>query len=76
MQLVDGQRDVERAVVAQWRSRGAALAEVRRRELREMSDEQARVAVLDLLDLLDVLPPKDAESGLVDQQRLFALARR
>lgn len=71
-----GPSDVERAVVAQWRAAGPALAEVRRRELREMTDEQALQAVLALLDLLHYLPPKTGGSGLVEQQRLFALATR
>jgi hypothetical protein len=63
-------------VVAQWRDAGLALAEVRRRELREMSDEQALAAALALLDLLPCVPPKVGGSGLVEQQRLFALATR
>jgi hypothetical protein len=48
---------------------------MRRRELREMTDEQALAAVLALLDLMPHLPPKVGGSGLVEQQRLFALAR-
>lgn len=68
--------DVERALVEQWRATGPALAEVRRRELREMTDEQAAEAVLALLDLASLLPPKIGGSGLVEQQRLFALASR
>jgi hypothetical protein len=67
--------DAEHAVVAQWRAAGPVLAEVRRRELREMTDEQALAAVMALLDLLLHLPPKTGGSGLVEQQRLFALAR-
>ncbi|MBV9142746.1 MAG: hypothetical protein JO115_17845 [Pseudonocardiales bacterium] len=71
-----GPSDVERAVVAQWRAAGPALAQVRRRELREMTDEQALAAALALLDLLPHVPPKVGGSGLVEQQRLFALAAR
>jgi hypothetical protein len=73
--LVRDPSDAERAVVAQWRAAGPALAEMRRRELREMTDEQALAAVLALLDLMPHLPPKVGGSGLVEQQRLFALAR-
>ncbi len=74
--VVRGPSDVERAVVAQWQAAGPALAEIRRCELREMTDEHALVAVLALLDLLPHLPPKTGGSGLVEQQRLFALATR
>lgn len=68
--------DIERVVVEQWRAAGPALAEVRRRELREMTDEQAAEAVLTLLDLAALLPTKVGGSGLVEQQRLFARASR
>ena len=73
---MQGPSDVERVVVAQRRAAGSALAEVRRRELREMTDEQALAAALALLDLLPHVPPKVGGSGLVEQQRLFALATR
>jgi hypothetical protein len=73
---VQGPSDVERVVVAQWRAAGSALAQLRRRELREMTDEQALAAALALLDLLPHVPPKVGGSGLVEQQRLFALATR
>ncbi len=59
-----------------WRVTGPILEEVRRRELREMTDEQALQAVLDLLDLVSVAPAKSGGSGLVEQQRYFARARR
>lgn len=62
-----------------WRSAGQALEALRRRELREMTDEQAKVAALDLLNMPmpEGLPARRG-SGLVDQQRLFSrlLARR
>ncbi len=64
------------AVVEQWRRAGAALADARRRELRELTDEQALAAAEELLDVACHLPRKRAGSGLVEQQRLFARARK
>jgi hypothetical protein len=52
------------------------LADARRRELQQMTDVQALDAVLALLDLVSYLPPKSGSSGLVEQQRYFALATR
>lgn len=62
-------------VVAQWRRAGPALAQVRRDELRRLTDAEALAAAEDLLDLLRLLPPAAGVSGLVEQQRLFARAR-
>jgi hypothetical protein len=64
------------AVIEQWRCAGAALADVRRQELRDMTDDEAATAVEQLLDLMRHLPPKRSGSGLVEQQRLFARAPR
>ncbi|MGH3755059.1 MAG: hypothetical protein ACRDRP_20660 [Pseudonocardiaceae bacterium] len=72
--MVEG--EVDRAVVAQWRAAGPALAAVRRRELRALSEAEALGAVLALLDLAADLPPKSGGSGLVEQQRYFARAAR
>lgn len=55
---------------------GQVLAEVRREELRRLTNADALAAAEDLLDLLHFLPPRQGESGLVEQQRLFARARR
>lgn len=66
----------ERAVVQQWRFAGPVLAAIRRRELQEMTDEQALDAALSLLDLVTDLPLKTGGSGLVEQQRYFARASR
>ncbi len=68
--------DVQAKAVQGWRATGPILEDLRRRELREMTDGQALQAVLDLLDLVTVLPIKHGGSGLVDQQRYFARARR
>lgn len=62
--------------VRTWLGAGTVLEQVRRRELRELTAEDALVAVLDLLDLAAILPPKVGGSGLVEQQRYFATASR
>ena len=56
-----------------WERAGRELDALRRRELEEMTDEQARTAALDLLTmpLPKDLPPRDG-SGLVEQQRRFS----
>jgi hypothetical protein len=61
------------AVVALWRKAGPAL--VHRDELRQLTDAEALAAAEELLDLMWLLPPPPGESGLVEQQRLFARAR-
>ena len=63
------------AAVALWRKTGPALAQVRRDELRRLTDAEALAAAEELLDLLRLLPPSAGVSGLVEQQRLFARAR-
>ena len=58
----------------QWRAAGPALEEVRRRELRDLSDEEALAATEDLLSMAQMspLPPERlAWSGLVTQQALL-----
>jgi hypothetical protein len=62
--------------VLRWKDTGRVLAAIRRRELRTLTDEEAREAALDLLSLPlpDDLPPRG--SGLVEQQRWFSKARR
>lgn len=54
----------------------AEVATVRRAELRGTTQEQAARIADELLQLLPSLPPEpDRGSGLVEQQRLFGLAR-
>ena len=63
-----------RAWMAQWRGAAVALAEQRIRELRALTDEDARAATLALLDLgasLPIPPDREKTSGLVIQQALF-----
>lgn len=64
-----------RVTAAGWREAGAALAAVRATELASLTDEDALQAARDLLDLVADLPPREGGSGLVEQQRLFALLR-
>jgi hypothetical protein len=60
--------------MAQWRGAAVALAEQRIRELRALTDENARAAIATLLDLgasLPISPERERMSGLVIQQALF-----
>lgn len=59
-----------------WTRAGRELEAIKRRELRAMSDEQAKEAALDVLSLSlpEDLAPR-CSSGLVDQQRWFARIR-
>ena len=68
--------EIARRWMAQWRVAGVRLAEVRRAELRSLTDADARAAIADLLALADLLPPREGGSGLVDQQRLLHSPRR
>lgn len=63
--------------MAQWRSAEAALLEVKREELRALTDEDV-LAACDLLladaDQFYVPPKLKTSSGLVEQQRIFMRA--
>lgn len=72
---MDDPSEQDVAGVAAWAVAGEALAVVRARELRAMTDEEARRAVSELLSLLPTLPVKEGSSGLIEQQRLFARLR-
>ena len=60
-----------------WDRASSALAQIHRRELEAMTDDDVRRAVSDLFSgaVPADLPPRTT-SGLVEQQRLFALLRR
>jgi hypothetical protein len=67
--------DMMAALIAQWRRAGPSLEQVRREELRRLTDADALAAAEELLDLVRLLPSPAAEgSGLVEQQRVFARA--
>ena len=64
----------DRAWMAQWRAASVALAAQRVRELRALTEEDARAATQALLDLgasLPIPPEREKMSGLVIQQALF-----
>ncbi|HYN42787.1 MAG TPA: hypothetical protein VE129_13470 [Thermoanaerobaculia bacterium] len=68
--------DSARAIfwMEQWRVAGPALEEVRERELRDLTDEQALEAAEELLSMVSSLPlPPErlGSSGLVMQQALL-----
>lgn len=73
---MSNEREPVAAVITQWRDSGPALDAIRRKELADLTDAQALRAAEDLLDLINHLPPKEGGSGLVEQQRLFALLWR
>jgi len=60
-----------------WESAGKALDALRRRELAAMTDDDVRRVIADLFTdapMPDL--PERITSGLVEQQRLFALLRK
>ncbi len=63
--------------MAQWRSAEAALLEIKREEMRALTDEDV-LAACDLLladaDEFYVAPENKISSGLVEQQRIFMRA--
>lgn len=59
----------------QWRAAAVALEAVRMNELRGLTDEDVLAAADSLLSLVALAPDDERLSGLVEQQRLFALAR-
>ena len=61
----------------QWKSAATALANVRLKELRGLSDAEALLASEALLSLPARIPDERwASSGLVEQQRLFMRLKR
>lgn len=67
--------DAHRRWARQRRHAARALHDLRRRELRSLTDEQARQAIADVLDLLRDIPEGEPTSGLVEQQRLLHSGR-
>ncbi len=68
----------QRAWMAQWRSAEKALLEVKRQELRALTEEEALAATRELLASIPFPLPPELErktSGLVEQQRWFKKAR-
>ncbi|MBA2586556.1 MAG: hypothetical protein H0U99_08740 [Chthoniobacterales bacterium] len=68
----------QRAWMAQWRAAEKGLLEVKRQELRALTEEQARAQSAMLLGSITFpLPPElgRASSGLVEQQYWFSRMR-
>lgn len=66
------------AWMRQWRDAGPALAQQRRRELRDLSPEAALALIDALLSLgasMPLRPDREHHSGLVEQQAIFGRAR-
>ncbi|HEY5036965.1 MAG TPA: hypothetical protein VII74_07540 [Chthoniobacterales bacterium] len=63
--------------MAQWRSAEAALLEVKREELRALTNEDA-VASFNALDMPPALvyrsPEREQSAGFIEQQRIFGKA--
>ena len=67
-------RDLERQWVRQWAETGRLLDEMRRRELRSLSDARRLQIIDDLLSIPVVTPTPERRrgtSGLVAQQAFF-----
>jgi hypothetical protein len=69
-------RDKTDEWVKQWAKTGPLLENNRRRELREMTDEQRIKAIATVLQIGGIVPGAETISGLVEQQRLFKKARQ
>ena len=66
--------EAQREWLRQWESAGPALAEQRKKELRELSESRALAATEALLSLVTTAPLDPSRrnySGLVEQQELF-----
>jgi len=72
------QPDYRHEWMRQWRRAAVALAEVRQRELAQMTDATALAAAERVLasPMMRAPPQSNASSGLVEQQRLFQRSRR
>ncbi len=67
-------RELERRWVLQWIETGKLLDEIRRRELKAMTEDEARRASENVLSLAENFPlpaRRIAWSGLIEQQAIF-----
>lgn len=67
-------RELERRLILQWVETGKLLDEIRRQELRSMTEDQARQASENVLSLAGNFPlpaRRVTWSGLIEQQALF-----
>lgn len=65
----------EQRWMEQWRHAAVELERIRREELRAMTDDDVRATMVSLAGLAACTPDRAAGTGLVEQQRLFMLAR-
>ncbi len=66
-----------RAWVDGWRDRSVALDQVRRQELRALSQDESGRLFADMAvdtDTIWISPERSAAAGLIEQQRLFMLS--
>lgn len=65
-----------REYVERWRRAGPVLEKVRRKELRNLTDEQCRSRCQILMHLRETTPSLRLSSGLIEQQSVFMKARQ
>ena len=65
------QNSVAKDWVRVWKTAGPSLAQIERRELREMTEAERRRAIQAVLTLLPVWTDAPSTSALVDQQKWF-----
>lgn len=68
-------RDTEKWVRT-WQAAGPLLAEIERRELEQMTEDERQRAIEDVLSVVPLDSKMSATSGLVEQQRWFARFRQ
>ena len=74
MSAVNSTRQLQEIWVGQWRHAATVLARQKRKELREMTSEEALAASDALLEIgasSELSPSRKTNSGLVEQQALF-----
>jgi hypothetical protein len=67
--------DQARKYLKNWQNAGPALQEIRRSELRKLSDDDVRSQIHDLLDISTLFKQVRVTSGLIEQQQIFQKAR-
>lgn len=71
--------ETSRKLVALWQETGPLLERIREAELAAQSPEASRTAAYDMLQFSGMFPTdpeREKESGLIEMQRIFALARK
>jgi hypothetical protein len=68
-------RDTEKWVRT-WQTAGPLLAEIERRELEQMTEDDRQRAIEDVLSVVPLDSKMSITSGLIEQQRWFAKLRQ